>query len=196
VTTSDGETIHGIELGSGPRVAILSHGATGTKEDFYPLAERFAADGWRVIIYDARGVGASTGDRDGDRRLDLEALAERADADSLVLVGGSMGAGLSLAMGPALGADAVIALSPPSTAFDAIDAAPELRGTPVLLVAAEGNGPYPEEARILGEAIGVDPVIVSGDRHGTGVFRDHPELLDRVVAFADDATDRAATSSN
>jgi hypothetical protein len=35
-----------------------------------------------------------------------------------------------------------------------------------------------------GQAAGVDPVIVSGARHGSGVVIDHPELLAQIVAFA------------
>ena len=60
ITTPSGIELEAIELGDGPKVAILSHGATGTKEDFYPIAEAFAADGWRVIAYDGPGVGASS----------------------------------------------------------------------------------------------------------------------------------------
>ena len=55
ITTPSGIELDAIELGDGPKVAVLSHGATGTKEDFYPIAEAFAADGWRVIAYDGPG---------------------------------------------------------------------------------------------------------------------------------------------
>jgi pimeloyl-ACP methyl ester carboxylesterase len=65
IDTPDGEQLDAIEMGSGPDVAIMSHGDTGTKEGFYRLVEPLAADGWRVIDYDARGVGNSTG---GPRR--------------------------------------------------------------------------------------------------------------------------------
>ena len=40
-------------------------------------------------------------------------------------------------------------------------------------------------------------MIVSGSGHGSGVFKDHPELLDQVIAWADDAvrTGAGATGS-
>src|SRR5215212_4797789 len=61
IETADGEMLSAIEVGRGRRVAVLSHGVTGTKEDFYGLAAALAADGWRVVAYDARGAGTPTG---------------------------------------------------------------------------------------------------------------------------------------
>jgi hypothetical protein len=83
-------------------------------------------------------------------------------------------------------------LSPPADAFGAGSAASELRrsGLPILVIAAEGNEPFASEARAIADAAGARAVIVTGDRHGTGVFRDHPELMRQIVAFCDDAVDR------
>jgi pimeloyl-ACP methyl ester carboxylesterase len=191
ITTPSGIELDAIELGDGPKVAVLSHGATGTKEDFYPIAEAFAADGWRVIAYDGPGVGDSTGTNGEDREEALTAVVDHAretGAESVVLIGGSMGAGLSLAMAAPLRADAVVSLSAPATAYDALDAA---RAMPddvaVFVAAAEDNEPYASEAREIAEAAGVEAVIVSGSGHGSGVFKDHPELLEQVIAWADDA---------
>lgn len=189
ITTPSGIELDAIELGDGPKVAILSHGATGTKEDFYPAAEAFAADGWRVIAYDGPGVGDSTGTNGQDREEALTAVVEHAratGAESVVLIGGSMGAGLSLAMAAPLHADAVVSLSAPATAYDALDAARAMPDDIAVFVAAsEDNEPYASEAREIADAAGVDAVIVSGGGHGSGVFKDHPELLERVIAWAD-----------
>ncbi len=191
ITTSDGERLAAVELGQGPRVAILSHGATGTKEDLYGLATALAEDGWRVIAYDARGVGSSTGVRGQDRPEDLRAVVEMArgaGAERLVLLGGSLGGSLSIAMAARLRADAVVALSPPADAFGALRAAPALRGRlPVLVAVAEDDAPFADDARRLAGALGVSPVVVSGAGHGTGMFREHPELIARIVSFADEA---------
>ena len=46
IETADGEMLTAIEVGRGRRVAVLSHGVTGTMEDFYELASALAADGW------------------------------------------------------------------------------------------------------------------------------------------------------
>jgi len=198
ITTPTGIELDAIELGDGPKVAVLSHGATGTKEDFYPAAEAFAADGWRVIAYDGPGVGDSTGTNGQDREEALTAVVDHAretGAGSVVLIGGSMGAGLSLAMAAPLHVDAVVRLSAPATANDALDAARAMPDDIAVFVAAsEDNEPYASEARDIAEAAGVEAVLVSGSGHGSGVFKDHAELLDRVIAWADDAVDGAVAS--
>lgn len=198
ITTPSGLELDAIELGVGPKVAVMSHGATGTKEDFYPVAEAFAADGWRVIAYDAPGVGDSTGTNGEDREEALTAVVDHAretGARSVVLIGGSMGAGLSLAMAAPLHADAVVSLSAPASAYGALDAARAMPGdVAVFVIAAQDNEPYASEARDIAAAAGVDAVIVSGSGHGSGVFKDHRELLDRVIAWADDAMEGAGAS--
>jgi dienelactone hydrolase len=161
-------------------VAILSHGATTRKEDLYDSAVAFADAGWRAIAYDAGS----------DREADLRAVTEYArdtGAERIVLLGTSLGASLSIAMASELDADAVVSLSASSEAFGALQAAGDLE-VPLLAAAAEGDGAYASDARTIADAAGVEPRIVDGARHGVGMFKDHPELLDEVVAFADDAT--------
>jgi signal transduction histidine kinase len=86
-------------------------------------------------------------------------------------------------------ADAVIALSPASQSFGALDAARSIGGHIAMLVAAAvDNEPFASDARTLASAMEARPVIVSGDGHGTGMLADHPDLIRRVVAFADRAT--------
>ena len=198
ITTPSGIDLDAIELGDGPKVVVLSHGATGTKEDFYPVADAFASDGWRVIAYDAPGVGESTGTNGRDREEALTAVVDHAretGARQIVLLGGSMGAGLSLAMAAPLRADAVVSLSAPATAYDALDAA---RAMPddiaVFVTAAEDNEPYASEAREIADAAGVEAMVVSGSGHGSGVFNGHPELLAQVIAWADEAVAGSGTS--
>ena len=195
IDTPDGEQLDAIEMGSGPDVAIMSHGDTGTKEGFYRLVEPLAADGWRVIDYDARGVGTSTGGPEDDRPTDLRAVVDYArdtGADSIVLLGASLGASLSIAMAGELDAAALVSLSAPALVFNATDAAAALRDTiPVMIAAAEANEPYVSDARSLAATLGIDPVIVSGDGHGTGMFGDNPELITQIVTFLDQARDAA-----
>jgi pimeloyl-ACP methyl ester carboxylesterase len=191
IDTADGEHLDAVVVGQGSDVVILSHGATGTKEGFFAAADAFAADGWRAIAYDARGVGESTGGpRNEQRDTDLRAVVDYArstGAKTIVLVGGSLGASLSLGMARELEADAVVALSPPAASFDAVGAAGDLRGeVPMFVAASEDNEPFADEARQVAEAAGVDAVIVSGEGHGSGVFDEHPEVIDQVIAWVDD----------
>lgn len=195
IDTPDGEQLDAIEMGSGPDVAIMSHGDTGTKEGFYRLVEPLASDGWRVIDYDARGVGNSTGGPEDDRPADLRAVVDYArdtGAESIVLLGASLGASLSIAMAGELDATALVSLSAPALVFNAADAAVDLRDAiPVMIAAAEGNEPYVSDARSLAATLGIDPVIASGDGHGTGMFGDNPELITQIVTFLDQARDAA-----
>lgn len=189
IETADGEMLSAIEVGRGERVAILSHGVTGTKEDFYGLASAFAADDWRVIDYDARGVGTSTGTLGVNREEDLRAVVDHAratGATAVLLAGGSLGASLSISMAHELDARALVSLSAPAEAFDALEAAHELRGSiPVFVAAARENEPYATDARAIAAALAVSPTIVDGDGHGSGMLRDHPELTGKILAFAD-----------
>ncbi len=189
IATPDGESLDAVELGDGSRVAVMSHGATGTKEGFYRLAPAFADAGWRVIAYDARGVGDSSGTRGDARDADLRAVVDHAratGATSIVLIGASQGAALSLSMAKDLDADAVVSLSAPADEFGAIDAARSLT-VPVFVAAAQDNQPYADDARRLADVLGIEPTIVSGGNHGTGMFADHPELATAIVRFADRA---------
>ncbi len=162
-------------------MVVLSHGATGTKEDFFGLAGVFADDGWRAIAYDA-----PLASREDDLRA-VVAYARDSGAASLVLVGGSLGASLSIAMAAELKVQAVVSLSAPASPFDALGAAEAIGDSiPVLVAVAEGNEPYAADAVKIASALGTSVTIVSGDGHGAGMFREHPELMDTIVTFADE----------
>jgi alpha-beta hydrolase superfamily lysophospholipase len=174
-----------VEIGEGDRVVLLSHGATGTKEGFYPLLPALADAGYRAIAYDARGVGGSEGNPDATTRADdlaaVVGFARGSGASSIALGGASLGAAVTLQEARTAGADAVIALSPAVASSSGI--ADRLQGIPVFIAVAESNEPFTTQARSLGDALGVEPVVVTGDRHGTGLFVDHPELVDEIVDF-------------
>jgi len=186
IATTGGAELPAIEVGSGERMVVLSHGATGTKEDFFGLAGVFAKDGWTAIAYDARSAA-----REDDLRA-VVAYARDSGATSLVLVGGSLGASLSISMATELEVQAVVNLSAPASSFDALEAAAAIGDSiPVLVAVAESNEPYATNAVEIADALGTSATIVSGDGHGTGMFRDHPELMDAIVAFADDEVGQA-----
>ncbi len=185
IPTSGGDGLDAIDVGRGADVAVLSHGATGTKEDFFGLAGVFARRGWRAIAYDARAQA---------READLAAVvayARQSGAASVVLVGGSLGASLSIAMAAELHVQGVVSLSAPADTFDALHAAEAVGDTiPIFVAAAAENEPYATDARRIADALRTEPTIVSGNGHGSGMFLDHPDLMDTVVAFANAAVGR------
>jgi hypothetical protein len=186
IATTGGAELPAIEVGSGGRVVVLSHGATGTKEDFFGLAGAFADEGWRAIAYDARSDA-----REDDLRA-VVAYARDSGATSLVLAGGSLGASLSISMAGELDAQAVVSLSAPASSFDALRAAEAIGDSiPMFVAVAEDNEPYATDAVKIADAAGTSATIVSGDGHGTGMFLDHPELMDAIVAFADEEVGQA-----
>jgi alpha/beta superfamily hydrolase len=198
IDRENGETLDAIAMGDGPNVAIMSHGATGTKEGFYPLMPLLAdVSGWRVIAYDAQGVGNSTGTEGSDRSGDLAAVVERARRDGakrIALIGASQGAVVSLESVTDVEADGVVALSPylaPQGGFE-----PRWgRSFPVMLAVAEDNEPYATAVGQLAAQLGIEPVIVTGDNHGAGMFIEHPELMDQVVAFLSERVGHADAST-
>jgi alpha-beta hydrolase superfamily lysophospholipase len=185
IATSGGAELSAIEVGHGDDVAVLSHGATGTKEDFFGLAGAFAERGWRAIAYDARAQA---------REDDLSAVvayARKTGATSVVLVGGSLGASLSISMAAELQVQAVVSLSASADTFDALHAAEAIGDSiPILVAVAEQNEPYATDAHRIADALGIEPTVVSGEGHGAGMFRDHPDLMDTVVTFANAAVGR------
>jgi pimeloyl-ACP methyl ester carboxylesterase len=85
------------ETGRGGRPLLLVHGFTGAKEDFAPLMDRLAADGWHAVAPDLRGHGASDAPDDEAAygldvfTADVVALADALGWDRFTLVGHSMG---------------------------------------------------------------------------------------------------------
>ncbi|HEX4868054.1 MAG TPA: alpha/beta hydrolase [Acidimicrobiales bacterium] len=100
VTTADGAELAVRTAGpDGGPLVVLVHCWTGAKELWGPVARRLVGDGYRVVLYDQRGHGASSWgdglphiDRLGD---DLAAVLAHVDARDAVVVGHSMG-GMSI----------------------------------------------------------------------------------------------------
>ena len=92
---SDGTTIAYNAFGSGPAV-VLIHGLTGSQEDFTPLAKEFAGAGFRAIVFDVRGHGASgkphSPDAYGQQIVrDIRNMLDHLSIDCAHVVGYSMG---------------------------------------------------------------------------------------------------------
>lgn len=110
VRGEDGVTLSGEESGSGPPVVLL-HGLTASRRYVVHGSHALERNGYRVIAYDARGHGRSTGPTstpapagaDGEGRPpspygflrlagDLAAVLDAAGVERAVLAGVSMGA--------------------------------------------------------------------------------------------------------
>ncbi len=95
-------------------------------------------------------------------------------------------------MAAELDAQAVVSLSAPAGAFDALAAAGSIGDSiPVFVAVAEDNEPYATDAQRIADALGTDATVVSGNGHGAGVLRDHPDLIVTIVAFSDEAVGRS-----
>ena len=94
---SGGVTLAGEEAGEGIPVVLL-HGLTATRRYVVMGSRALERSGHRVVAYDARGHGASTGPEDphaydyDDLVDDLRAVLDDRGIDRAVLAGASMGA--------------------------------------------------------------------------------------------------------
>ena len=92
----DGAALRGEKMGEGPTVVAL-HGITATRRYVFHGSKALAAQGFRVVSYDARGHGESgpapegTGYGYPDLVADLERVLDAEGAGRPVLVGHSMG---------------------------------------------------------------------------------------------------------
>jgi pimeloyl-ACP methyl ester carboxylesterase len=100
---SGGVTLAGEEAGEGSPVVLL-HGLTATRRYVVMGSRSLERSGHRVVTYDARAHGASTGAEDPDAYdyddlvEDLRAVMDDRGIDRAVLVGASMGAHTAVRM--------------------------------------------------------------------------------------------------
>jgi esterase/lipase len=137
-----GDEIHGIELGLGRTGVVLAHEESGDVCEWLPFAQELQANGYHVLVFDFidDSVGVSKGP-EGDKVRQLqsaETFLRKLGAQSIVLMGASMGATAVLDAGGVLspGPVAVVALSPIGDykGMKAVDGAKKI--TMPLLVAA------------------------------------------------------------
>jgi pimeloyl-ACP methyl ester carboxylesterase len=96
----DGQSIGGDDNGAGAVVVGL-HGLTATRRYVLMGSRSLERSGRRVVLYDARGHGASTPAPGGDysyaaQAADLAAVIDSLDEQRVVLIGASMGAHAAL----------------------------------------------------------------------------------------------------
>ncbi len=185
--TSDGETLEATRVGTGTTGVVIVHGSNANRTHWYDAGGQIAEAGLQVLIVNLRGTGESTGTRRTHQDIDILAAADWLEdhgVDKVALIGSSMGATSVLVAATERPVAGVVALSPPQRSFemDAVAAAPKITA-PVMLFAAEKDTAFAESTKALGKLLGVEPHIVSGDGHGTGMFADNPDVIPEIITF-------------
>jgi pimeloyl-ACP methyl ester carboxylesterase len=174
-TTDDGIELTGEIRGSGTVGIVLSHAFAEDRASWADFADFLQGEGYLTLTFDFRGYGDSGGERIIPEiwRDVLAAAARLRDrgAQSIVLVGASMGGTASLIAASRTDVNGVVTLSAPTT-FMGLAAPPEVLAAidePKLFLAAEGDESAPESALTLYErSSGAKRVeIVNGESHGT-----------------------------
>jgi pimeloyl-ACP methyl ester carboxylesterase len=150
-----GVRLAGSILGRGATGLVFAHQVGGDRCQWLPFARELAKKGYRALVFDMRGYGASTGITNTDPHLDVIAAAaelRRRGAKKIVLVGASMGGTGVVAAAPAIRppASGVVELSAP-TAFgsaNALAAVKKLK-VPALFVAGRDDGDFAAATRAL-----------------------------------------------
>ena len=97
--SSDGGLVHADVYGTGPRGVVLVHGGRFNKSSWEKQARELLSAGYRVVAFDFRGYGKSTGPGQGDvftAPLHLDVLAavthlRSTGATTVAAIGGSLG---------------------------------------------------------------------------------------------------------
>ena len=150
-----GARLKGAVLGRGSTGVVLAHTTSADRCQWLPFARELAKQGYRALVFDMRGYGASTGLTNTDPHLDVIAAAaelRRRGAKKIVLAGASMGGTGVVAAAPVIrpAISGVIELSAP-TAFsgaNALDAVKKLK-RPALFIAGRDDGDFPAATRAL-----------------------------------------------
>ena len=187
---SDGARIYGVHVGNGPNGVVLAHQFLSDHCEFMPFARELAARGYRVLVIDHRGNGASSGG--GPSRLDLDVAAAvgrlRADgATKVKLIGASMGGTAVLAAAARIRpVQGVLSLSG-ARRFRGLDALRAVRRSrvPVRFLATNGDVSFRIDARALMRASAARDkavVIYGGSLHGSLLLR-IPRAKRYVLSF-------------
>ena len=153
-----GARLKGAVVGRGSTGVVLAHTTSADRCQWLPFARELAKRGYRALVFDHRGYGASTGVTNTDPHLDVIAAAaelRRRGAKKIVLAGASMGGTAVVAAAPVIrpAISGVVELSAP-TAFSGADALAAVKKLkrPALFVAGRDDGDFPAASRALYKA--------------------------------------------
>jgi pimeloyl-ACP methyl ester carboxylesterase len=153
-----GAKLKGAVLGRGSTGVVLAHTTSADRCQWLPFARELAKQGYRALVFDMRGYGASTGLTNTDPHLDVIAAAaelRRRGAKKIVLAGASMGGTGVVAAAPVIrpAISGVVELSAPTSfsGANALAAVKKLK-RPALFVAGRDDGDFPAATRALYKA--------------------------------------------
>jgi len=152
---SGGARLAGAVLGRGSTGVVLAHTTGADRCQWLPFARELAKNGYRALVFDMRGYGASTGITNTDPHFDVIAAAaelRRRGAKTIVLTGASMGGTGVVAAAPIIrpAVAGVVELSAPTlfSTANALAAAKKLK-LPALFVAGRDDGDFAAATRAL-----------------------------------------------
>jgi alpha-beta hydrolase superfamily lysophospholipase len=197
-TAVDGTRLIGVAFGKGSRGIVLApQGTQGDLCSWVPYARVLARAGYHVLAIDHRGRGSSGSARSvaNLHRVDLDVVAaakalRRRGATRIVLGGASLGGTAVLAAAPRItpAVAGVVTFGAPQT-YVRVDAVAAVRRVtvPLLLVAAEDDSPFDDDARALYAAAASDDKrleIFPGAVHGAPQLRTPAirKLVDEWIA--------------
>ena len=186
ITTADGLVLEAERFGLGEDFVVLAHMRPANQTSWFSFAGLLAGEGYSAITFNFRGYGNSDGagfDVDGDVLAAVDAAFDLG-ARRVFIIGASMGGTGAVAAAAQRDVAGVITLSAPAQfqGTDAEAASANLQ-TGILLIAAEGDAPYPADAEAMRIQAGdlAEVIILSGRSHGTDLFRDHSEELTTTI---------------
>lgn len=210
ITTADGFELAGTWLvpdGATQGVVLFNEcGPQHTQQQYAPLAEALAADGYAVLTHDFRGTGESrTDEADLTNPAHLDAIRSRFGNDTRNLLGYAMtrfdivaavGAGCGAFRLADLSMDmtdlrALVALSGGSTdhGVELLQARPDIR---VLSIASGGDASSFTSAQEMVQDVGTSATFMSvtGSLSGTALLTGDNDVLERIVTFVDESISR------
>jgi esterase/lipase len=189
--TADGVRLEGAVLGRGKTGVVFAHQLAGDRCQWLPFARELTANGYRALVFDMRGYGASSG-LDGtypDRDVAAAAKELRArGATKIVLVGASMGGTGVVVAAPGIrpAVSGLVDLSGP-TGFGGVNALPAAKKlrAPALFVAGRDDGSYALATRTLYRAAASKDkklLMAPTSWHGVDLVS-RPDVKKAVLAF-------------
>lgn len=184
--SGDGVTLEGRRFGSGSTGVVLAHMRPASMESWFDFARVLAESGYSALAFNFRGYGNSEGDGfavDVDTAAAIDFLTA-SGASNVIVIGASMGGTGAVAASAERSTSGAITLSAPDVfeGTDAVAAAATFAG-PLLLIAAENDRPYSEDAVAIAGASagGARVAILPGGAHGTNLFDDHGGAVTSLI---------------